>query len=58
MAFCLDCHRHPDKAVRPLDKVYDLDWKATSVNAQIEEGSERVMKWEVNAPLSCSGCHR
>ena len=58
MAFCLDCHRDPDRAVRPLEKVYDLDWKDTSINAQINEGSERVKKWEVNAPLSCSGCHR
>ena len=58
MAFCLDCHRHPERAVRPLNKVYDLDWKAPSINAQAKEGSERVKKWEVNAPLSCSGCHR
>ena len=29
MSFCLDCHRDPAMHLRPLDKITDLDWKAT-----------------------------
>jgi formate-dependent nitrite reductase cytochrome c552 subunit len=28
MNFCLECHRAPENALRPLDKVTDLGWKA------------------------------
>ena len=26
MAFCLDCHRAPEKHIRPLEEVYNLDY--------------------------------
>ena len=58
MKFCLDCHRNPENALRPLDKVYDLDWKAESPEAQREMGKKFVHDWKVNPPVSCSGCHR
>ena len=58
MSFCLDCHRNPEQVLRPLDKVYDLSWKATSPAAQVEQGSKFVHDWKVNPPQSCSGCHR
>ncbi len=28
MSFCLDCHRNPEKALRPLDQITNLDWEA------------------------------
>lgn len=28
MGWCLDCHRNPATALRPLDQVTNLDWKA------------------------------
>ena len=58
MAFCLECHREPEKYIRPNDKVYDLTWKPESEEAQIEMGTELVQHWKVNPPESCSGCHR
>ena len=27
MTFCLECHRHPESKLRPLDKITDLDWQ-------------------------------
>lgn len=27
MAWCLDCHRNPEHALRPLDQITNLDWK-------------------------------
>lgn len=58
MGFCLECHRNPEKHVRPLDKVYDLTWKAESKEAQIEMGTKFVHDWKIMPPQSCSGCHR
>jgi len=28
MSWCLDCHRNPEKHIRPLDKIFDLKWTA------------------------------
>jgi len=27
MGWCLDCHRNPSEALRPVDEVYNLDWR-------------------------------
>src|SRR5262249_6368699 len=27
MAWCLECHRHPENFLRPQDEVFNLDWK-------------------------------
>jgi formate-dependent nitrite reductase cytochrome c552 subunit len=58
MSFCLDCHRNPEEKIRPLDKVYDLNWKAASEEEQLKNGTTLVHDWKVNPPTSCSGCHR
>lgn len=58
MAFCLECHRQPEEFIRPLDKVYDLDWTPESAEAHAEWAREAVVNWNVNPPQSCSGCHR
>lgn len=57
MAFCLDCHRDPAQAVRPVDKVYDLEWKDPE-GKQREHGEKFVHDWKIMPPTSCSGCHR
>ncbi len=58
MKFCLECHRNPEAYIRPVDKVFDLDWKPDSEEMQLEMGKEMVHNWKVNPPKSCSGCHR
>jgi hypothetical protein len=58
MAFCLECHRAPEKYIRPVDEVYNLDWRPESEEAQLRMGEEFVHDWNVNPPISCSGCHR
>ncbi len=58
MAWCLECHREPENFLRPMDKVYDLDWKAESPEKQREQGLEFVKAWNVNPPQDCAGCHR
>ena len=31
MAWCLDCHRHPENFLRPDDQIFNLDWKPEDV---------------------------
>jgi hypothetical protein len=31
MAWCLECHRHPENFLRPEDQVFNLDWKPEDV---------------------------
>lgn len=64
MAFCLDCHRNPEKALRPLDEVTNLSWEVNQSGdvdpllAQVHAGLELKENWGIHPPLSCTGCHR
>jgi len=58
MAFCLDCHRNPEQAIRPLDDVYSLDWTPENKEEHEKWAREAVLDWNINPPQSCSGCHR
>ena len=33
MAWCLECHRHPENFLRPEDQIINLDWKPDDVKA-------------------------
>lgn len=58
MGFCLDCHREPEKYIRPVEEVYNLNWEAGSEEKQLKQGKEFVHDWNINPPQSCTGCHR
>jgi hypothetical protein len=65
MAWCLDCHRHPENALRPVDQVTNLDWVPpvkpgqTPAEAQVAQGLELKKAWNINPPDgNCAGCHR
>ena len=64
MAFCLDCHRHPENALRPIGKVTDLSWVPSTgedgnpAAIQAHAGKNLKEKWGVHPPTSCTGCHR
>ncbi len=38
MGWCLECHRAPEKHLRPAEHVYDLDWSPTSDPAAVAQG--------------------
>ncbi len=57
MGWCLDCHRAPENHLRPLNQVYNLDWKPEG-QTQREIGLELKDRWAVNPPQTCAGCHR
>jgi hypothetical protein len=65
MAWCLDCHRNPEKHLRPLDQITNLDWVPPTQDgesvaaAQLRIGTELKNKLGVNPPdKNCFGCHR
>jgi len=58
MGWCLECHRAPENQLRPLDQITNLDWEPPAGTTQREIGSKFVKEWNVNPPVSCSGCHR
>jgi hypothetical protein len=59
MAWCLDCHRNPARALRPLDQVFNMDWKAPADQAQL--GKKFAAKRNIRTTTeltNCSTCHR
>ncbi len=57
MGWCLDCHRHPQDSLRPLERIADMEW-APSPQRQQQLGAELAERWHIAPPTDCSGCHR
>lgn len=55
MGWCLDCHRNPEKHLRPLDKITDMDWQAAD---QLSLGRELAKQYNIKPSTDCSTCHR
>ncbi len=53
MGWCLDCHRNPDAALRPVEAVTKMDWTPAP-----GEGAELREKNRINPPTDCVTCHR
>lgn len=56
MTFCLECHREPEKHLRPLDKVTDLAWIPDAAAEEIGKQIKRDLG--VHPRTNCSTCHR
>lgn len=56
MKWCIDCHRHPERYVRPRDHVFQTDWEPPE--DQDTMGRRLVRLYGIRNPLSCSVCHR
>jgi hypothetical protein len=56
MEFCLECHRHPERHVRPAEAVFDLAWEPPADRPHL--GSELVARYEIQRLTNCSVCHR
>ena len=55
MGWCLECHRNPEKHLRPLDRITDMEWKPEN---QLELGAELRKQYNINPSTDCSTCHR
>ncbi|AKU90254.1 cytochrome c3 family protein [Vulgatibacter incomptus] len=57
MQWCLECHRKPERFLRPLDKITDMEWQLPP-DQQLLLGRELKEKLSIIPPTSCTGCHR
>ena len=56
MEWCLECHRNPERFVRPREQVFNMDWQPPS--NQIALGQKLVEQYKIESLTSCSVCHR
>jgi hypothetical protein len=53
MGWCLECHRNPEKHIRPPDLITKMDYVHDEAEAL------RIIKAKnINPPTHCSACHR
>lgn len=61
MEWCLDCHREPEKFVRPRSLVFSMTWKAGDEQPATDQkslGKKLVAEYGIQSLTSCSTCHR
>jgi hypothetical protein len=58
MQWCLDCHREPEKHLRPVEHVFDMGWKPAE--DQMALGKRLVAAYHIHKSTltDCSTCHR
>jgi hypothetical protein len=56
MQWCLGCHRHPERYVRPRDKVFEMAYAAPP--DQLVLGRRLMTQYHIQSLTSCSTCHR
>lgn len=56
MEWCLDCHRQPEKYLRPRQFIFSMDYQPPA--DQIALGNELKREYDVEARVQCSACHR
>ena len=56
MEWCLECHRAPEKFVRPRDQVFNMEYQVPA--NQLELGRRLVQEYKIHKPTDCYTCHR
>ena len=56
MEWCLECHREPERFVRPREEVFNYEW-VPPVD-QVSLGQELVKKYDIQRLDNCAVCHR
>ncbi|MQA30880.1 MAG: cytochrome C [Luteitalea sp.] len=56
MEWCLDCHRNPERFVRPKAEVFSVDYQPPPDQAEL--GKRLVAEYRIQELTSCSTCHR
>jgi formamidopyrimidine-DNA glycosylase len=54
MEWCLECHRAPERFVRPREQVFNMEWRADD---QLALGRQLVKDYRIQRLTSCSTCH-
>jgi hypothetical protein len=56
MSWCLECHRQPERFVRPKDQIFNMEWKAPA--DQLQLGARLVTEYKIHSLTDCWTCHR
>jgi hypothetical protein len=56
MEWCLECHRAPERFVRPRDQVFSMEWQPPA--DQQEVGRKLVQEYKIQKLTDCYTCHR
>jgi cytochrome c peroxidase len=59
MKFCLDCHRAPQKALRPADQIWNMNWRPPADQAAL--GRKLFAQYHIDTSgrlTDCTTCHR
>ena len=56
MEWCLECHRAPERFVRPQGQVFRMDWEPPPHRMPL--GQQLVREYHIQPGTSCSTCHR
>jgi hypothetical protein len=57
MQWCVDCHRHPERQVRPREEVFNIAYETPAPN-QNEIGPKLVALYRIQSLTDCVTCHR
>ena len=57
MQWCVDCHRHPERQVRPREEVFNIAYETPAPN-QDEIGPKLVSLYRIQSLTDCVTCHR
>ena len=57
MQWCVDCHRHPERQVRPREQVFNIAYETPAPN-QDEIGPKLVALYKIQSLTDCVTCHR
>jgi hypothetical protein len=56
MEWCLECHRQPERYLRPKSEVYNPAYRPPA--NQLELGRRLAKEYDVKTQVTCSTCHR
>lgn len=56
MSWCVDCHRSPERHLRPRDVVTQMDWQPSTAPEVL--GTQLARAYRVRHLTDCSTCHR
>jgi hypothetical protein len=56
MEWCLECHREPERFVRPREEVFNMAWERPADQPHL--GDELVQTYRIESRQDCSVCHR
>jgi hypothetical protein len=56
MEWCLDCHRQPERYVRPREEIFNMAYEPPRDQARL--GAELVGAYDIKASTDCYVCHR